>query len=68
MTPHAEQEFFGLDFVGHPYPGIYDSSNLYFKIIQIFKHRFHDLKQSLCTPVIHDGYTLNTVFSDQTVK
>ena len=49
-----------VDFVGHPYPRIYVSSNLYL-IIQISKHRFYHFKRSLCTPVIHDGYTLKTV-------
>ena len=51
-----------MDFLGHPYPRINVSSNLYL-IIQISKHRFYHFKQSSCTPVIHDGYTLglNTV-------
>ena len=57
-----------VDFVGHPYPRIYVSSNLYL-IIHISIHRFYHFKQSSCTPVIHDGNTLNTViFSDQAVK
>ena len=34
-----------VDFLGHPYPRIYVSSNLYL-IIQISKHRFYHFKQS----------------------
>ena len=58
-----------VDFVGHPYPRIYVSSNLYL-IIQVSKHRLLSFKTVFMytgnTWLLHTEYRY--FFLDQTLK